>query len=144
MRVSEILRHKGDDVATIASSATLAEAAEVLSVRRIGALIVSDDGSTIVGIISERDIVRHVAEKGAAGLTAHVARAMTEEVRTCSAADSLEHLMRLMTDHRIRHLPVLDDGRLGGIVSIGDVVKRRLEDLENERQQLTEYIQTGR
>lgn len=145
MRVNEILRHKGTEVATITPGATLADAAEVLVIRRIGALVVSTDGTSIEGIISERDIVRHVAEHGAAGLRSPVSVAMTAEVTTCCPSDSLEDLMRQMTDRRIRHLPVTDEGgRLGGIISIGDVVKHRVGELELEREKLTEYIQTGR
>ena len=144
MRVADILRQKGDEVATIASAATLAEAAGVLSVRRIGALVVSDDGRSIDGILSERDIVRQLAEWGADALTTPVREAMTADVRTCSRGDSVDALMAIMTDHRIRHLPVAEEGRLSGLVSIGDVVKRRVEQLEVETQQLTEYIQTGR
>lgn len=144
MRVADILRQKGDDVATIAPSATLAEAAQVLSVRRIGALVVSVDGARIEGILSERDIVRQLAEWGAAALGTSVAEAMTVEVRTCATSDSVDELMAVMTEHRIRHLPVAVDDQLAGLVSIGDVVKRRVEQLETETQQLTEYIQTGR
>ncbi|HKY16618.1 MAG TPA: CBS domain-containing protein [Microthrixaceae bacterium] len=144
MRVADILRQKGDEVATIASAATLAEAAGVLSVRRIGALVVSDDGRSIDGILSERDIVRQLAEWGADALATPVREAMTADVRTCSRGDSVDALMAIMTEHRIRHLPVAEEGQLSGLVSIGDVVKRRVEQLEVETQQLTEYIQTGR
>jgi CBS domain-containing protein len=144
MRVTDILRQKGADVATIAPSATLAEAAQVLSVRRIGALVVSRGDDRIDGILSERDIVRHLAEWGPSALESAVSEAMTAEVLTCAKADSVDSLMAMMTEHRIRHLPVEQDGLLAGLVSIGDVVKRRVEELEVERQQLTQYIQTGR
>ena len=144
MKVSDILRSKGADVATIGSSATLAEAAQVLSVRKIGALVVSDDGATIAGIVSERDIVGQLAEQGATALDTQVHVAMTSEVHTCGCDDHIEDLMRRMTDHRIRHLPVTDDGALVGVVSIGDVVKRRVGELETVTNQLTDYIQTGR
>jgi CBS domain-containing protein len=144
MRVTDILRQKGDDVATIAPSATLAEAAQVLSVRRIGALVVSEGDARIEGILSERDIVRQLAEWGPAALDLAVSEAMTAEVFTCAKADSVDSLMARMTEHRIRHIPVTEDDRLAGLVSIGDVVKRRVEELEAEAQHLTEYIQTGR
>ena len=144
MRVTDILRQKGGEVATIAPSATLAEAAQVLVVRRIGALVVSGGGDRIDGILSERDIVRQLAEWGSSALEMDVASAMTADVFTCAKSDSVDSLMGMMTEHRIRHLPVEADGALIGIVSIGDVVKRRVEELEVERQQLTEYIQHGR
>ena len=144
MRVSDILRSKGDEIATIAPEATLADASRELASRRFGALVVSTDGTTIGGILSERDIVRLVAARGADALDATVREAMTAEVRTCVRSDSLEDLMRVMTEHRIRHLPVVDGDRLCGLVSIGDVVKRRVEQLENETKDLHEYIQGGR
>ena len=144
MRVSDILRSKGDEIATIAPEATLADASRELASRRFGALVVSTDGTTIGGILSERDIVRLVAARGADALDATVREAMTAEVRTCVRSDSLEDLMRMMTEHRIRHLPVVDGDRLCGLVSIGDVVKRRVEQLENETKDLHEYIQGGR
>ncbi len=144
MRVTDILRQKGDEVATIAPSATLAEAAQVLSVRRIGALVVSSGEARIDGILSERDIVRQLAEWGPSALENAVSDAMTPDVFTCVRGDSVDSLMAMMTEHRIRHVPVEEDGLLAGLVSIGDVVKRRVEELEAERQQLTEYIQHGR
>jgi CBS domain-containing protein len=144
MRVKDILRHKGSEVATIGSTATLAEAAHALSTRRIGALVVSDDGLHIVGILSERDIVRCLAEEGSSALERQVSVAMTAEVQTCSKDDSLDELARTMTEGRFRHLPVVEGGEMAGLVSIGDVVKRRVEELEQEAQALTEYIQTGR
>ena len=113
----------------------------MLSRRRIGALVVSGDGRAINGIISERDIVRQVASGGLAALTASVGSAMSTDVITCSAGDGVDRLMELMTDQRIRHLPVVDDaGHLAGIVSIGDVVKARLAELELENRALADYI----
>jgi len=144
MRVSDILRTKGNEIVTIAPGATLADASRELSARNFGALVVSEDGVTIVGIISERDIVRHVARNGADALLTSVSEAMTADVRTCGRSDSLEDLMRVMTEHRIRHLPVVQDAALCGVVSIGDVVKRRVEQLENETKDLHDYIQGGR
>lgn len=144
MNVSDLLRRKGAEVALIAPDATLADVASVLAVRHIGALVVSSDGTTIAGIISERDVVRHVAEHGEASLSTTVEAVMTTAVRTCERSDHLEDLMAVMTEHRIRHLPVETNGQLDGIVSIGDVVKYRVEALEAERRALTDYIQTGR
>jgi CBS domain-containing protein len=144
MKVKDILRHKGTDVATIASTATLAEAAQALSSRRIGALVVSDDGLHIAGILSERDIVRCLADEGSTALERQVRVAMTAEVHTCSKDDSVDELARTMTERRFRHLPVVEAGEIAGLVSIGDVVKRRVEELEQEAHALTEYIQTGR
>jgi len=141
MNVQSIIAHKGDAVATIPQTATLDEATSMLSRRRIGALVVSGDGRAINGIISERDIVRQVASGGLAALTASVGSAMSTDVITCSAGDGVDRLMELMTDQRIRHLPVVDDaGHLAGIVSIGDVVKARLAELELENRALADYI----
>jgi CBS domain-containing protein len=144
MNVTDLLRRKGTDVSVVPPGATLAEAARMLSTQHIGALVVSSGGGSIDGILSERDIVRRVAERGAPSLDDSVSSAMTAAVRTCGRDDSVEDLMAVMTEHRIRHLPVSTDGRLDGIVSIGDVVKHRVEALEEERRHLTEYIQTGR
>lgn len=145
MRVSDILRQKGAEVATIDADCSIAEAAQVLSVRNLGALIVAADGAHIDGIVSERDVVRHLAEHGAEGLTATVAQVMTVEVLTCRRGDPIDHLMAVMTERRVRHLPVVDDaGGLAGIVSIGDVVKRRVEELETENDHLHDYLQSGR
>ncbi len=144
MRVSDLLRGKGAGITTISPDASLAEAARELTAHRIGALVVTADGDAIAGILSERDIVGHVAERGGDGLADDVRSVMTTAVRTCAPTDSVEALMSVMTEHRIRHLPVLSDGRLAGIVSIGDVVKHRVEALEDERRHLTDYIQTGR
>ncbi len=144
MRVSGILASKGSTVATIAATATVADAADQLRTRGVGALVVSDDGRRIQGIVSERDVVRRLAERGDVVLSEQVATAMTAQVRTCAPEDSAEDLMRLMTDHRIRHLPVTVDDTLVGIVSIGDVVKWRVTELEDETRQLHDYITTGR
>jgi CBS domain-containing protein len=144
MNVTDLLRRKGTDVSVVPPGATLAEAARMLSTQHIGALVVSSGGGSIDGILSERDIVRRVAERGGPALDDSVSSAMTAEVRTCGRDDSVEDLMGVMTEHRIRHIPVSTDGRLDGIVSIGDVVKHRVEALEEERRHLTEYIQTGR
>ena len=144
MRVSGILASKGASVATVAASATVADVADELRLKGVGALVVSEDGSQIDGIVSERDLVRRLAERGASVMSDRIDELMTRDVRTCSPDDTAEDLMRLMTQHRIRHLPVTEDGALVGIVSIGDVVKWRVTELEDEARQLHEYITTGR
>jgi len=144
MRVSGILASKGSTVATIAPRASVAEAADELRRHGIGALVVSSDGRSIDGIISERDIVLRLAEAGADVLSQPVADVMTSEVQTCSMDDTCDELMRVMTEQRTRHLPVVADGGLAGIVSIGDVVKRRVNELEDETRHLHDYIVTGR
>ena len=145
MNVQSILGNKGSDVAIVGQRATLADAAAQLRDRKVGALVVSDDGRHIDGIVSERDVVRALAAHGAATLGRTVASAMSATVVTCRPDDSVEELMSSMTDRRIRHLPVVDDdGLLAGIVSIGDVVKSRLGQLQGENEALTEYIHQGR
>jgi CBS domain-containing protein len=144
MRVSGILSTKGATVATIASDASVAEAADELRLHGIGALVVSDDGRRIDGILSERDLVRALAERGDRILREPVSNLMASEVWTCTPEDSVEDLMRTMTDRRTRHLPVTVEGELAGIVSIGDIVKWRLTELEDETRQLHDYITTGR
>ena len=143
MIVSQILKAKGSDVATIAPDALVSEAAARLASGRIGALVVSGGGGAIAGIISERDIVRALAVAGAVALDSKVETLMSRNVATCSPADSLESLMREMTARRVRHLPVTKEGRLAGIVSIGDVVKHRLDELERERAMLVSYVASG-
>ncbi len=139
MNVQSILGGKGTDVATIAQTASLRDAIRILGERRIGALVVSGDGRVIEGILSERDVVRTAAAGTLDGVS--VGAVMSTNVVTCSAGDGVDQLMSLMTERRIRHLPVVDDnGRLSGIVSIGDVVKARLTELEHENQALADYI----
>lgn len=141
MNVQSIIGTKGTDVATIEQVATLAEAIERLGDYGIGALVVSGDGSAIEGIVSERDIVRAAARSGAGCFEATVGSVMSTDVITCALGDGVDRLMSLMTERRIRHLPVVDDrGRLAGIISIGDVVKARLTELEQENQALSQYI----
>jgi CBS domain-containing protein len=145
MNVQTILQGKGSDVATITKGASLADAAAQLRDRGVGALVVSDDGRHIDGIVSERDVVRALAAHGSSTLGRTVASVMSTDVVTCEGGDSVEALMVSMTDRRIRHLPVIDgDGLLNGIVSIGDVVKARLSQLETENQALFDYITHGR
>jgi CBS domain-containing protein len=144
MNVSAILAEKGDDVVTIRPTAVLSEAAAALRDRRIGALVVSDDGQRITGILSERDVVLALAGHGARALGRTVASAMSPDVVTCGLEDAVETLMAQMTERRIRHLPVIDaDGALRGIVSIGDVVKSRLAQLQSENQALHDYVHQG-
>jgi CBS domain-containing protein len=140
MRISDILRIKGDDVITVHPEDEVARLVAVLADNRIGAAVVSRDGRSIDGIVSERDVVRALAQRGVSVLAEPVAAVHTVDVRTVGADASLEELMRVMTDHRIRHLPVVDAGRLCGIVSIGDVVKNRIDELETERTALSHYI----
>jgi CBS domain-containing protein len=142
MNVQSILSVKGAEVVTIAPTASLEAATDVLRERGFGALVASVDGLSLDGILSERDIVRSLAVNGAATLQADVASAMSSEVFTCRVGDSIDSLMSLMTEHRIRHLPVVDaDGGVAGMISIGDVVKFRLGELERENDQLHDYIQ---
>jgi len=143
MLVSHILREKGRDVLAIPSEATLFEAARVLTKNRIGALVVQDSGGTLTGIITERDIVRAVADEGAAALALTVADSMTKDVATCEENDTIAEIMETMTRCRFRHMPVVENGRVAGIISIGDVVKIRIAETMREAQALKEYIATG-
>jgi len=140
VRIAAVLEKKGSAVATISADATVAEAVSELSRHRIGALVVSADGRHIEGIVSERDVVRSLSAHGPAALGDPVAAIMSATVHTCSPDDDTESLMLTMTEHRIRHVPVVVDGELSGIVSIGDVVKDRIEELEKNRTELLEYI----
>jgi CBS domain-containing protein len=143
MIVRQILKQKGSAVTAIAPTATVAEAAALLTRARIGAVVVVSEGGGILGILSERDIVHALPANGAAALGHSVERLMTRSVAVCAPEDTLETLMREMTARRVRHLPVVEDGRLAGIVSIGDVVKYRLAELERERAQLVDYVASG-
>ena len=140
MNVETILRAKGSEVATIRPDETVGAAVKALISRNIGALVVSEDGETVDGIISERDIVHGLADHGAALLSLNVAEMMTRRVVTCELSDSVERLMAEMTNRRIRHFPVVQDGRLRGVVSIGDVVKNRLDEVEYEARALRSFI----
>jgi CBS domain-containing protein len=140
VRISTLLANKGSAVATIRGDATVAQAVEELSRHQVGALVVSDDGETIDGIVSERDVVRKMNERGQSVVDELVSSIMSATVTTCSPDDDTESLMRIMTERRIRHVPVTDGSRLVGIVSIGDVVKDRIEELEKNRTELIEYI----
>jgi CBS domain-containing protein len=144
MLIQRILSAKGGEVLTVPAATKVADAVAQLAEHRIGALVVSDDGETVAGILSERDVVRALASQRSKVLGRSVADLMTVEVFTCGPDATAEELMALMTERRIRHIPIVADGKLAGIVSIGDVVKHRLGELENETQVLHEYIATGR
>lgn len=140
MSVANILADKGRDVQTIQPDRTLAEAARILAERRIGAAVVTGADGSVLGILSERDIVRAVSESGAEGLSEPVSRRMTAKVMTCPESTSIETAMEMMTAGKFRHLPIVQNGRLCGIISIGDVVKRHIEKIEAETKAMRDYI----
>jgi CBS domain-containing protein len=140
MKIREILRSKGEAVATVPPDATVRELIAELARHNFGALVVSSDGVTIAGIVSERDVVRRLHDRGADLLTMRVADIMTAEVHTCAPGNDVESLRRTMTERRIRHVPVVEENRLVGLVSIGDVVKSAISELETERAHLVGYI----
>ncbi|QZT61048.1 CBS domain-containing protein [Mycolicibacterium austroafricanum] len=142
MRISDVLRSKGATVATITPETSVAGLLTELSVHNIGAMVVvSPDG--LLGIVSERDVVRKLHDTGADLLRRPVSEIMSTLVATCTPDDTVDSLSALMTNNRVRHVPVVVDGRLAGIVSIGDVVKTRMEELEREQQHLQAYITQG-
>ena len=143
MNVETILRNKGNWVATIRPDATVADAIALLNRERIGAIVVSEDGMGVDGILSERDIVIALADAGTDLLSRQVEEIMTRDVATCDPGDTVGELMAEMTNRRIRHFPVVADGRLCGIVSIGDLVKNRLDEVEFEAQSLRSFIATA-
>lgn len=140
MRVSEVLRRKGAAVVTIEPDRSVRELLGLLAEHGIGAVVVSEDGAGVAGIVSERDVVRRLHLYGEEILEGPVAAIMTADVATCAPPDELEQLMEVMTERRIRHLPVLEEGRLVGLVSIGDVVKHRISEVQAERDHLSAYI----
>jgi CBS domain-containing protein len=140
MQVDNILRTKGAAVVTVSTHAPISEAVAALNKHRIGAVVVLADSGEIAGILSERDIVRHLEDNPADLLKRAVRELMTTKVVTCSRESEVSELMETMTRHRIRHIPILEDGALVGIVSIGDVVKRKIEEAEQEAMALREYI----
>ena len=144
MLADQILQRKGRDVSTIPPDATVRAAAEALASANVGALVVSPDGSALAGILSERDIVRRLAAAGPSLLDEPVSSIMQADVHTCAGADNVDQLMELMTEHRIRHLPVVEGDALCGIISIGDVVKTRVDELVTEKEQLVDYIRGRR
>jgi len=143
MNVASILSEKGREVTTATAQLSLADAAKILDDKRIGAVVVTDDAGAIRGVLSERDITRCIARRGAAALKETVESAMTTDVVTVEPGDSIDVVMNRMTDRRIRHLPVVEGGRLTGIVSIGDVVKRKIAAAEAEAEAMKSYIATG-
>jgi CBS domain-containing protein len=141
VNVEYILARKGREVRTIAPGASLGDALQRLRAERIGALVVSADGARIAGILSDRDILDAIADHGTDVLGESVGSAMTARVFTCSREDRVSGIMALMTDRRVRHVPVVEgDGRLCGMISIGDVVKQRLDEIEGEAAALREYV----
>ena len=143
MNVETILKGKGRAVVIIAPEASIGAAITLLRQKSIGALVVSHDGTTVLGILSERDIIHALADRGAAATAVAVAELMSRHVVTCTPEDGIAELMAEMTERRIRHLPVIQAGRLAGIVSIGDVVKSRLDEVEAEASDLRQFIATA-
>ena len=143
MLVKAILSAKGGDVVTIDPTANVAAAAKTLAERRIGALVVTGPERRVIGIVSERDVVQVLAKRGAAAFDLPLTDIMTRKVATCTSTDTIVSIMEQMTAGKFRHVPVVEQGRLGGIISIGDVVKHRLEEMEREQEALRDYIQTA-
>ena len=143
MKVKQILEDKGQDVFTMSADQSVKEAISLLADHNIGAIVVVDKAGVVTGILSERDVVRASARDGAMFMQKPIKSCMTAKVVTCCPQDSVDDLMGLMTAKRIRHLPVLDEGKLSGLVSIGDVVKRKIRETEQEAAALRDYIATG-
>jgi CBS domain-containing protein len=143
MTVKAILSRKGRDVVTIAPTDQLSHAVKLLAEKRIGAVIVTGPDNHVAGILSERDIVRALGERGPAVLDENIASVMTRKVTTCTESDTIAVIMERMTTGKFRHVPVVEQGRLSGVISIGDVVKYRIEDVEHEADALREYIATA-
>ena len=143
MTVERILAEKGREIFTTRPHHTLKQVVELLASKGVGAIVVADASLSVLGILSERDVVRVIARNGASALDDQVSRHMTPKVITVTRDDTIEHVMQTMTEGRFRHLPVVEDGRLIGIVSIGDVVKRHVSVIDTERQALREYIATA-
>ncbi len=140
MTVAAILKHKGARVETVHPSATIRQVCDLLSTRKIGAVVVSGAGDSLIGVVSERDVVQAISRHGEEALSMPVHLVMTRQVATCRLTDTAQDLMEMMTEGRFRHVPVVEGGLLLGIVSIGDIVKRRMEDSELERSSMREYI----
>lgn len=140
MSVSDILSGKGHSVVTISHDETLNDAVHLLAAKKIGAVVVLNGEESVCGILSERDIVRDIAKQGATVLSQKVATCMTKKVVSCQSSDSIDSLMAKMTAGKFRHLPVIDSGKLAGIISIGDVVKRKIERAEQEAEEIKRYI----
>ena len=140
MHVAAILKEKGRAVETAGLDTTVMDVAARLSARRIGAIVITGAEGGIAGIVSERDIIRVIGQNGASALDWPVSEAMTRAVQTCRESDTIDNLMAVMTARRFRHLPVLENGRLSGIISIGDVVKHRVAEVEHEATMMRDYI----
>ena len=143
MHVAVILKEKGRAVETVRTHANVMDVARRLAEKRIGAVVVTGPGQEVVGIVSERDIIRVIGQHGVAALDWSVSEVMTQEVVSCRETDTIDQLMSLMTSRRFRHLPVIDEGELVGIVSIGDVVKHRVAEVEMEATAMRDYITTS-
>jgi CBS domain-containing protein len=143
MHVERILSLKGNDVISVATNETIGVAANILSENRIGAILIRDDDGFVRGVLSERDIVRGLADMGPRCLETGVAELMTRDVVFCGPEDDIDTIMAIMTNRRIRHLPVMQDNQLLGIISIGDVVKFRIEEIKSEADAMRQYIATG-
>ena len=143
MHVERILALKGNDVISVTTNETIGVAANILSENRIGAILVRDDDGFVRGVLSERDIVRGLADLGSRCLETGVVELMTRDVVFCGSEDDIDTIMAIMTDRRIRHLPVMRENQLLGIISIGDVVKFRIEEIKSEADAMRQYIATG-
>lgn len=143
MNVKTILAAKGGDIVTIDPTADLAAAVKLLSTHKIGAVVIGGAGGRLAGILSERDIVRALSEHGVAALNVPVGQVMTRNVMTCGEDDSIADIMERMTAGKFRHLPVLKGGQMVGLISIGDVVKQRVEEIERDTDALRDYIRTA-
>ena len=143
MTISKILAEKGRKIVSIEPAATLQSAATLLAEKRIGAVLILGADRRIIGILSERDIVRAIGERGTAALEEPVSQTMTRKVSTCTEGETLVCIMERMTDGKVRHVPVVDQGRVIGIVSIGDVVKHRLQEMEHDSAAMRDYILTA-
>ena len=143
MNVKAILAAKGGDVISIEPTATLEAAAKLLTAHRIGAVVIRGAGGRLAGILSERDIVRAISEHGVAALNEPVGQIMTRNVTTCREDESIAGIMELMTQGKFRHMPVVEQGQLIGLISIGDVVKQRVEEIERESEAMRDYIRSA-
>ena len=143
MLISDLLRRKGVEVVTVSPQTSVRDLVALLTDRAIGAAVVSSDGVHVQGMVSERDVVIALARRGAAVLSEHLELIMTREVHTCAPDAKVDDLMRLMTEQRVRHVPVVAEDTLRGLISIGDIVKSRMDQLELERDALRGYISSG-
>jgi CBS domain-containing protein len=143
MNVKAILAAKGGEIVCIEPTADLAVATQLLSANRIGAVLIRGAGGHIAGILSERDIVRALSQHGSAALSLPIGQVMTREVTTCTEEDNIATIMERMTQGKFRHMPVVSKGKLVGLISIGDVVKQRVEEIERETDALRDYIRTA-